>query len=162
GAFPGPVPEVSRTPMRPTRLLVLFALLAAASPARADEGLAARIEKVIHEPKYREAHWGILAVYSATGEPVYALNADQMFRPASTTRLFTCAAALAALGPDYRFETPVYQRGTLADGKLQGDLILVAKGDLTMGGRTRPDGTMAFRDHDHTYANGNEDGEVTD
>jgi hypothetical protein len=31
-------------------------------------------------------------------------------------------------------------------GVLQGDLILVASGDLTMGGRTNPDGTVAVSD----------------
>src|SRR5207244_3291124 len=37
-------------------------------------------------------------------------------------------------------------------GALRGDLILVAAGDLTLGGRTLPDGAMAFVDNDHTYA----------
>jgi D-alanyl-D-alanine carboxypeptidase/D-alanyl-D-alanine-endopeptidase (penicillin-binding protein 4) len=59
---------------------------------------------------------------------------------------------LHALGPDYRFETPVYSRGTVDAGHLHGDLILVASGDLTLGGRTLPNGTMAFTNNDHTYA----------
>ena len=48
----------------------------------------------------------------------------------------------------------VYRRGEVSSaGFLRGDLILVASGDLTMGGRTMADGTMAFVDGDHTYAN---------
>src|SRR5262249_59320674 len=62
------------------------------------------------------------------------------------------AAALAALGPDHRFETPVYARGNVSDGTLAGDLILVASGDLTLGGRTANDGTMAYTAGDHIYA----------
>src|SRR5262249_38437441 len=53
---------------------------------------------------------------------------------------------------DYRFETPVYRRGDLKDGRLNGDLILVASGDLTLGGRTGSDGKMHFTASDHTYA----------
>src|SRR5207237_478736 len=67
---------------------------------------------------------------------------------------FAGAAALDAYGPDYRFETPVYRRGTVdGQGGLQGDLILVASGDLTMGGRNTPDGRIDFESFDHTYAN---------
>jgi D-alanyl-D-alanine carboxypeptidase/D-alanyl-D-alanine-endopeptidase (penicillin-binding protein 4) len=40
-------------------------------------------------------------------------------------------------------------------GVLKGDMILVAQGDLSMGGRTGPDGTLVFKDDDHTYAGGN-------
>ena len=39
-------------------------------------------------------------------------------------------------------------------------MILVAQGDLAMGGRTGPDGSMVFQDNDHTYAAGNLNGQV--
>jgi D-alanyl-D-alanine carboxypeptidase/D-alanyl-D-alanine-endopeptidase (penicillin-binding protein 4) len=133
-------------------LLVCGAVFLASS-VRADNDLAAKINAVIQGPDYRQARWGILVVDTETGRTVYEHNAEQLFLPASTTKLFSCAAALAALGPDYKFETPVYQRGTVTDGRLKGDLILVAKGDLTLGGRTDANGKMAFKDHDHIYAN---------
>src|SRR5262249_56401183 len=81
---------------------------------------------------------------------------------ASTTKLYSCATALAELGPDYKFETPVYRRGNLSDGRLGGDLILVASGDLTLGGRTTADGKMAFTDSDHIYADGGTKTKLTD
>src|SRR5262249_36025013 len=118
----------------------------------AQETLAARIEAVTRGPDYRQAHWGLLIVDAETGKTVYEQNADRMFTPASTTKLYTCAAALMAFAPDYRFETPVYRRGDLKDGRLNGDLILVASGDLTLGGRTGSDGKMHFAASDHTYA----------
>ncbi|HEV3080740.1 MAG TPA: D-alanyl-D-alanine carboxypeptidase/D-alanyl-D-alanine-endopeptidase [Gemmataceae bacterium] len=134
----------------------------AGAGAHAGEDLAAKIETIISGPDYKQAHWGLLVVDSQTGETIYAHNPDHLFFPASTTKLYSCSTALATLGPDYRFETSVYRRGKLKDGRLDGDLILVASGDLTMGGRTLPDGTMAFKDNDHTYANGNEKAQLTE
>jgi D-alanyl-D-alanine carboxypeptidase/D-alanyl-D-alanine-endopeptidase (penicillin-binding protein 4) len=131
-------------------------------PGFADHDLAAKIEEVISAPRYRQARWGILVVDAETGNTVCERNADQLFIPASTTKLYSCAAALAALGADHRFETPIYRRGTLVDGKLAGDLILVAKGDPTLGGRTDAQGKMAFKDHDHIYATFIPGAELTD
>ena len=69
---------------------------------------------------------------------------------------------LIALGENSTAETVVFQRGPVVNGTLRGDLILVAAGDLTFGGRTK-DGKTVFKDKDHTYANsGLADSELTD
>jgi D-alanyl-D-alanine carboxypeptidase/D-alanyl-D-alanine-endopeptidase (penicillin-binding protein 4) len=124
--------------------LVLLAVFTSPCFSHADgpSSLAAKIEAVIDAPDYRQARWGILVVDSQSGETLYARDPDRLFMPASTTKLFSCSTALAVLGPDYRFETPVYRRGEVRDGKLEGDLILVAQGDLTLGGRTDAAGHM--------------------
>lgn len=127
-------------------------LLLIPASVRADD-LTAKINAAIHGPDYKHAHWGILVVDTKTGEVVYAHNPDSLCVPASVTKLYSCAAALLALGPDHRFETPVYRRGEIKDGKLTGDLILVASGDPTLGGRTDDTGQLVFKDDDHTYAN---------
>ena len=136
-------------------------LLSTAGFSAADE-LSTKIEAIIHDQDYKHAHWGILVLDPKTGNELFSLNPDHLFAPASTTKLYSCAAALAALGADHRFETPVYARGTIKDGRLTGQLILVAQGDLTMGGRTDSDGGMSFKDHDHIYANGSTEGELTE
>lgn len=97
--------------------------------------------------------WGVHAADRATGEVLYDLDGVRRYVPGSTTKLFPAAAALTAYGPDFRFETPVYAVGTVAEGKLSGDLVLVASGDITMGGRDLPDGTIAHGFIDHTDAN---------
>jgi D-alanyl-D-alanine carboxypeptidase/D-alanyl-D-alanine-endopeptidase (penicillin-binding protein 4) len=134
--------------------LVFFQLVPVAIAQQAADQWSARIAEIINGPDYRHANWGVLVVDADSGETVYAHNAERLLRPASVTKIFAIAAALAALGADYRFETPVYRRGELVDTTLKGDLILVAQGDLTMGGRTDADGHLAFKDQDHTYANG--------
>ena len=71
--------------------------------------LAREVAAVLRRPEYKHARWGILVVDAATGKPVFEHNADQLFAPASVTKLYSCAAALVALGADHRFETPVYR-----------------------------------------------------
>jgi D-alanyl-D-alanine carboxypeptidase/D-alanyl-D-alanine-endopeptidase (penicillin-binding protein 4) len=137
---------------RPTLILVGLLIFGLTRPAGGEE-LADRLDTIIHGPDYKEARWGLLVVDAETGQTVYAHNPDQLFLPASTTKLYSCAAALATLGADYKFETPVYRTGSVIDGHLMGDLILVASGDLTLGGRTDGLGRMAYTDDDHTYAN---------
>jgi D-alanyl-D-alanine carboxypeptidase/D-alanyl-D-alanine-endopeptidase (penicillin-binding protein 4) len=105
-------------------------------------------------PQYRYARWGLYVADRASGDVVYDLNGGELFIPGSTTKLYPTAAALDAYGADYRFETPIYRRGPInAQGELQGDLILVASGDLTMGGRDTPDGHIDFTSIDHNDAN---------
>ena len=130
---------------------------------RGDEPLEARVEAVLKTPGYESGHWGLLVVDAKTGKTVYERNADELFCPASVTKIFSTAAALTDLGADYRFQTPVVRRGNVdEDGTLHGDLILVAKGDLCLGGRTGPDGSLLFVDDDHTYAGANPRTKVVD
>ena len=140
--------------------LLLAALFALPAPAAERESLAGKIDAVVDGPDYKHATWGVLVVNAKTGETVYARNPDAMLSPASVTKLFTCAAALVAVGPDHTFETSVYRRGDVVKGELRGDLVLRASGDLMLGGRAKGGKTL-FKDKDHTYANGG-DGELTD
>ena len=135
----------------------LAAAIAAALPERrthAQSPLPARVRAIMGAPRYRIARWFLYFADRATGEPLYTLNGDDLVLPASTTKLWSTAAALDVYGPDFRFETATYKRGALdANGTLDGDLILVASGDLTMGGRDTADGRIAFTSLDHAEAN---------
>jgi D-alanyl-D-alanine carboxypeptidase/D-alanyl-D-alanine-endopeptidase (penicillin-binding protein 4) len=129
----------------------------------AKEPLRKAIHEVTSQPHFKHAHWGALFVDRETGEVIFEHATDKLFAPASTTKLFSVACALDALGADYRFRTPIVRRGELNNqGELHGDLILIASGDLTLGGRTTQDGKIAFANSDHTYANGNADAELTE
>ena len=138
-------------------LAIVGFVLSGGSLARAGTPLEDRVEAVLHSRGFEGGQWGLLVVEAGSGKPVYERNADRLFCPASVTKLFSSAAALVDLGADYRFKTPVVRRGEVKDGTLFGDLILVAKGDLSLGGRTAADGSLLFEDNDHTYAGGNPD-----
>ena len=64
-----------------------------------------------------------------TGEVVLSWLDDRPRNPGSTIKLLTTLAALDILGPTYRWQTNVYALGDIADGRLEGDLLLEGRGD---------------------------------
>ncbi len=117
-------------------------------------GLPRDIKDVMEAPQYAHSRWGLMTYDVKTGKPDMTMNERQFFIPASTTKLFSMSAAWNTFGPDHRFTTPVYRQGAVAGGNLTGNLVLVASGDLTMGGRTKADGqTVDFANLDHADAN---------
>lgn len=140
---------------KPVILAFLASWAILLTPVHAGDELARRLDEVLRSNGYENGHWGALVIDRDSGGPLFERNADQLFRPASVTKLFSTAAALIELGPEFRFQTPVYRRGEIdAEGTLHGDLILVASGDPSLGGRTGPDGALQFTDIDHSYAGG--------
>lgn len=80
---------------------------------------------------------GIDVVDVTTGVTLYQRNQNKLFIPASNMKLFSDAAALMILGPDYRFRNQLSMGDAeLANGKLQGDLYLKLPGDPSFN-RTR-------------------------
>src|SRR5438067_5421349 len=71
-----------------------------------------------------------------SGAVVGERNPHAALAPASNMKLFTTAAALDLLHPDFEVKTTVYMRGA-ADptGTLDGDVKIVGRGDPTIGGR---------------------------
>ncbi|HEY0308456.1 MAG TPA: D-alanyl-D-alanine carboxypeptidase/D-alanyl-D-alanine-endopeptidase, partial [Acidobacteriaceae bacterium] len=100
--------------------------------------LAATIQTLLADPKIEGAHWGI-SVTRMDGTPVYALNDQQLFQPASNVKLFTTAAALGLLGVKATFETTVEAVGVFAGAeRYKGDLYLYGHGDANLSGRAIP------------------------
>jgi PBP4 family serine-type D-alanyl-D-alanine carboxypeptidase len=120
--------------------------------AQSSATLANRIQKVMSRPEFAHANFGIKFVSLETGTVLYSLNSNKLFVPASTTKLLTEGTVLARLGADYRFHTRIYRTAPIdKNGKLKGDLVLVASGDPNLSNRIRPDGSLAFVNEDHSY-----------
>jgi D-alanyl-D-alanine carboxypeptidase/D-alanyl-D-alanine-endopeptidase (penicillin-binding protein 4) len=64
--------------------------------------------------------------------PVLSHNAEAALNPASVMKLVTSFAALNQLGPGYAWTTDVWAAGTIADGVLNGDLVIKGHGDPTL------------------------------
>ena len=68
-----------------------------------------------------EANMSIKIVSLQSAQTLYALNSQKLLMPASNNKLYTCAAALENLGPNYRFKTSIHQQ--------ESNLILRGGGD---------------------------------
>ena len=129
---------------------------ASAAPPAGGSSVSAQIARIAAEPRYDHADWGYQVVDQRTGAVLVARNAQKMFDPGSTMKLYSVATALRLYGPSHRFRTPVYRQGEVADGTLAGNLVLVASGDMSMGLRERRNGTFHYETLpkvDHSYAN---------
>ena len=106
----------------------------------------ASIDSILNSAEYRTAHWGVLIVDPERNDTIYSHNAHRLFVPASNHKILIAAAALAELGPEFRFTTRVAALGTVTDSTLTGDLVIVGTGDPSFSDEIRGDATAGLRD----------------
>lgn len=90
--------------------------------------LRSDIDEGLQDVLFRTASIGIKVVSVETGEVIYAKNTHKLHHPASTTKLFTAATALAKLGSNFQFETTLHAVKTDAPHVI-GNLYLKGSGD---------------------------------
>lgn len=125
-----------------TAIVLLIALFmpafACTAHSQADTGpgeaLRRDLNAILDETALRPAHVGIVIESLSTGKRIYEHNGGKLFVPASNMKLFTSAAALLALTPDFRYETGLFTDGTVHSGVLRGNLIIRGSGDPTISG----------------------------
>ncbi|RSM91860.1 D-alanyl-D-alanine carboxypeptidase/D-alanyl-D-alanine-endopeptidase [Kibdelosporangium aridum] len=126
-------------------------LLATTGIAHAEQGLPERIQEIIGRPEFHGAQWGMAFYAPDRGEVIHAMNRGELFVAASSFKIFIGATAFEALGPDRRFHTRVCRTGPVIGGVLNGDLVLVAGGDMLLSGRGGPTGKLSLPEPDHSY-----------
>jgi len=112
-------------------LTVLALLLFPALPSRAApptistvRELDARIRSVLASKCLDPARVGVEVISLRDGAEIFARNTEVPLKPASGQKIFTSAAALALLKPDYVFPTVFYALEPPRDGILNGDLYV--------------------------------------
>jgi D-alanyl-D-alanine carboxypeptidase/D-alanyl-D-alanine-endopeptidase (penicillin-binding protein 4) len=98
------------------------------------QALAKRLDRRLDAPPMDRSLWGV-ALVDEKGALLYGRNQRQLFIPASNTKIVVVAVASALLPPDWTVKTSVYGDGPVANGVLQGDLVLYGRGDPTFGKR---------------------------
>jgi len=140
------------------RLIAIFAfpllLIGGCSSHNNSQSLPDEILAIMNQPRYDGAVWSLRAVDLDTGDLIYNLEPDLVLLTGSLRKTFSSGVSINQLGPDHRFKTPVYKEGTVDnEGVLQGNLVLVADGDLTFGGRLIDGDKIQFTNFDHVDAN---------
>ncbi|PPF75205.1 D-alanyl-D-alanine carboxypeptidase/D-alanyl-D-alanine-endopeptidase [Pseudoclavibacter sp. Z016] len=116
-------------------------------------GLPDAALEVMNQPQFASGRWSIAVEDLDTGEVLVDLDGEKLAEPGSFVKTYSAGAAWVKWGPDHTVVTPVKQSGEVTAGTLDGDLVLVGQGDLTMGGRTKDDGSVSFANLDHNDAN---------
>ncbi|GAA1753880.1 D-alanyl-D-alanine carboxypeptidase/D-alanyl-D-alanine endopeptidase [Luedemannella helvata] len=92
------------------------------APAPDPAKLAARVDGLLADSRLGK-HVTASVVDVSTGDSLYEREASAATVPASTTKIVTAAAVLAARGPHYRIET------TVVEGSTPGEVVIVGGGD---------------------------------
>ncbi|WMC09618.1 D-alanyl-D-alanine carboxypeptidase/D-alanyl-D-alanine-endopeptidase [Oceanimonas pelagia] len=80
-------------------------------------------------PEHSQSAW--MLADAGSGEVELSHQSELLMKPASTQKLVTVLAGALALGPDWRYTTPLRYRGELQQGRLDGDLLIDFGGDPT-------------------------------
>ena len=132
------------------RFALLLVALAACTPhtqrvsprLNPRETLRHSIDSLASNPIFANSNMGILIVNPKTGDTLFSRNAGRLFMPASNEKILTGTVSLALLGPDYRFKTTFASLGAVRDGVLDGDLIVIGRGDPTVSNRAQQGNAM--------------------
>lgn len=99
-------------------LAVLVGVLTVTAPAEAAKRRRPPLDLLVH-------------VENSSGAALESTRAEESFNPASVVKVATSLWALERLGPEFRFETRIFARGTFdpATGRLDGDLVVQGGAD---------------------------------
>ena len=106
--------------------------------------LEQRLNALLRKGPVRRSEIGVVVSRLGEQTPLASLNPARPLILASTTKLFTSAAALDRLGPDYKFRTRLYRDADVGvDGVLPGHLVVIGGGDPGISGRWYGDDPLA-------------------
>lgn len=113
--------------------MIVAAVMACMLGARADAVDDFVDSRAINGPKA-----AVMVVDLADGAVLAQHNADMPLIPASVMKCVTVATLLEKMDVDDRFETPVYLTGHVADGVVDGNLVVKGSGDPSLNSRHDP------------------------
>lgn len=136
GASPQDVPASPGTTLPPISAAAPAPTPAAPAPVD-DEVVELRgaLDQLLRSGVARNADYSVLVVSLDRGDTLFSHNPDMPLAPASNMKLFSTAAALYYLGPNFRYSTYALADGPIENGVLQGDLVLYGTGDPTISSR---------------------------
>lgn len=109
--------------------LVLYVSLSFAG----DSELQKVVDNFANKPDLKNASVSFLAVDLANNQVLAQYDAKRLLAPASTTKLWSTAAALELLGANYKPKTELYCTGEIKNNTLEGSLIVRGFGDVSLG-----------------------------
>lgn len=133
---PSPVSAPSPTPQASPSGTPFASSLKSAATTKTLADLQSKIAEILNRPELAQALVAVKITSLDTGRVLFEANAFKLLRPASSMKVYTVAAALDRLSPDYRYSTSVYARARPdAAGVIHGDLTIYGRGDPSLAAR---------------------------
>jgi D-alanyl-D-alanine carboxypeptidase/D-alanyl-D-alanine-endopeptidase (penicillin-binding protein 4) len=102
------------------------------TPEDENRSVVSELQAVIADPRLQGAVISARVDTITAGQTIFAHQPDALVNPASVSKIFTTAAALSLLHPDYRFKTEVYLVGKPINGVVHGPIYLKGYGDPSL------------------------------
>lgn len=99
----------------------------------ADSELQKAIDNFANKPDLKQASISFLAVDLSNNQVVAQYDPKRLLSPASTTKLWSTAAALELLGSEYKPKTELFYTGNLENAVLNGSILIKGYGDASLG-----------------------------
>ncbi|MCB0776129.1 MAG: D-alanyl-D-alanine carboxypeptidase/D-alanyl-D-alanine-endopeptidase [Chitinophagaceae bacterium] len=111
----------------------LFFISAILSAQTVTQKLQRAWQQFESDPQLKHAISSLYVIDAKTGAVVFDKNSQIGLAPASTQKIITATTAFELLGKDYKYETKLGYTGELANGQLNGDIVITASGDPSLG-----------------------------
>jgi len=120
--------------MRGKTILSLFILLQTVVFAQTPvKKLERAYNSLLQDQQAKYAVVSLCVLDAETGTTLFANNENIGVPTASTLKTITSATAFSILGKDFRFQTSLAYSGSIVNGVLKGNLIVLGGGDPTLG-----------------------------
>ena len=96
-----------------------------------EEATAKQIEKLLRGP-LRYTNTGLYVADARSGDPLFAVNADDPLNCASNVKMISTATALDLMGPGFRYATRLLGPEPDATGTIHGNVFLLGTWDPTL------------------------------
>lgn len=124
--------------------ILLLNLVSIACFAQVTSELKHKLNSLVHRNIFESANISLSVIDIESNTEIAEHRSKKVLSPASSLKLFTTYTALKTLGKDFRFKTVIAYTGKLlADGTLEGDIIIKGGGDPTLGS-DKVDGSLDF------------------
>jgi len=115
------------------RLFPLFCMYLTGLSVLNGQSFQQKVDRFADGYSLRQGNISICIIDIAENQVIADHRADRVAVPASALKLITTGTALSLFGPDFRFPTELQYDGTLAGGRLNGNLWIKGFGDPTLG-----------------------------
>jgi D-alanyl-D-alanine carboxypeptidase/D-alanyl-D-alanine-endopeptidase (penicillin-binding protein 4) len=113
--------------------LLCFLFRLAASGQEAVQKVERAFAQLTSDPQAKHALISLCLLDAEKGTLLFSRNENIGMATASTLKTITSATAFSLLGKDFHYQTTLAYSGTISNGVLKGNLIIIGGGDPTLG-----------------------------